>query len=81
MKGIKSNFGFVNCEESALGTLLVLLYLNDIKHAFGCDNVNLFADDIFLFMNDRNFDVVKEKPGDLFEKKVDGMLSTNYRLT
>ena len=74
MNGIKSNVGFVNCEESALGTLLVLLYLNDIKHTFGCDNVKLFADDIFLFMNDRNFDVVKEKTDDLFEKKVDGML-------
>ena len=38
-----------------------------MQHAIGCDNVKLFADDTFLFMNDRNIDVVKEKASDLFE--------------
>ena len=46
---------------------MFLLYINDIKHAIGCDDVKLFADDIFLFMNDRSIDVVKEKASDLFE--------------
>ena len=46
-----------------------MLYINDIKHAIGCANVKLFADDTFPFMNDRNIDVVKEKANDLLEKK------------
>ena len=64
VNGIKSNFVYVNCgasQGSVWGPLLFLLYINDIKHAIGCDNVKLFADDTFLFMNDRNIDVVKEK--------------------
>ena len=31
------------------------------------DVIMLFADDTFLFVNDRNIDVVKEKASDLFE--------------
>ena len=71
VNGIKSNFGYVNCgvpQESVLGPLLFLLYINDSKHAIGCDNVKLFADDTFLFMNDRNIDAVKDKASNLFEK-------------
>ena len=71
VNGIKSNFGYVNCgvpQESVLGPLLFLLYINDIKYAIGCDNVKLFADDTFLFMNDRNIDAVKDKASNLFEK-------------
>ena len=49
--------------------LLFLLYINGIEHAIGCDNVKLFTDDTFLFMNNRNIDDVKEKVSDLFEKK------------
>ena len=51
VNGIKSNSGYVNCvvpQRSVLGRLLFLLYINDIKHAIGCDNVKLFADDTFL---------------------------------
>ena len=69
--GIKSSSGYVNCgvpQGSVLGPLLFLLYVNDIKHAIGCDNVKLFADDTFLFMNDRNIGVVKENASDMFEK-------------
>ena len=54
VNGIKSNFGYVNCrvpQGSVLGPLSFLLYINDIKHAIGCDNVKLFADDTFLFTN------------------------------
>ena len=47
-----------------------LLYINDIKHAIGCDNVKLFADDPFLFTNERNIDATKEKASNLFEKKI-----------
>ena len=71
VNGIKSNSGYVNCgvpQGSVLGPLLFLLYINDIKHAIGCDNVKLFADDTFLFTNDRNIDAVKEKASNLFEK-------------
>ena len=51
VNGIKLNFGYVNCgvpQRSVLGPLLFLLYINDIKHAIGCDNVKLFADNTFL---------------------------------
>ena len=51
-----------------IGTFVVSVYINDIKHAIWCDNVKLFAEDTFLFMNDRNIDAVKEKKAsDLFE--------------
>ena len=72
MNDIKSSSGYVKCgvpQGSLLAPLLFLLYINDIKHAIGCDNVKLYADDTFLVMNDRNIDVVKEKASDLFEKK------------
>ena len=49
--------------------LAFLLYISDIKHAIGCDDVKLFAEDTFLFMNDRNIDVIKEKTSDLFDEK------------
>ena len=71
VNGIKSNYGYVICgvpQGSVLGPLLFLLYINDIKYAIGCDNVKLFADDTFLFTNDRNIDAVKEKASNLFEK-------------
>ena len=71
VNAIKSNFGYVNCgvpQGSVLGLLLFLLYINDIKHTFGCDNVKLFADDTFLFTNDRNIDAAKGKASNLFEK-------------
>ena len=70
VNGIKSNFGYVNFgvpQGSVMGPLLFLLYINDIKHAIVCDNVKLFADDTFLFTNDRNIDVAKEKASNLFE--------------
>ena len=72
VNGIKSNCGNVNCgvpQGSVLGPLLFLLYINDIKHAIGCDNVKLFADDTFLFTNDRNVHAAKDKASNLFEKK------------
>ena len=71
VNGIKSNSGYVNCgvpQGSVWGPLLFLLYINDIKHAIGCDNVKLFADDTFLFTNDRNIDAVKGKASNLFGK-------------
>ena len=71
VNGIKSNCGYVNCgvpQGSVLGPLLFLLYINDIKHAIGCDNVKLFADDTFLFTNDKNVYAAKEKASNLFEK-------------
>ena len=49
--GIKSSSGYVNCgvpQGSVLRPLLFLLYINDIKHAIGCDNVKSFAHDTFL---------------------------------
>ena len=64
VNGVKSNFGYVNCgvpQGSVLGPLLFLLYINDIKHAIGCDNVKLFADDTLLFTNDRNIDAAKKQ--------------------
>ena len=88
VNGIKSNFGYVNCgvpQGSVLGPLLFLLYINDIKHAFGCDNVKLFADDTFLFTNDRNIYAAKEKASTLFEKNsrwcVANQLSINSEKT
>ena len=51
VNGIKSNFGCVSyCvpQGVVLGPLLFLLYINDIKHAIGCDNVKLLADDAFF---------------------------------
>ena len=84
VNGIKSNFSYVNCgvlQGSILVPLLFLLYINDIKHAIGCHNVKLFADDTFLFTNDRNIDAAKEKASNLFEKNPAGVLPTNYRLT
>ena len=45
------------------------IFINDIKHAIEWDNVKLFADDTFLFKNDRNIDAVKEKASNLVEKK------------
>ena len=61
--------------------LCYFLYINDIKHAIGCDNVKLFADDTFLFTNDRNIYAAKEKASNLFEKIPAGVLQNNYRLT
>ena len=61
-----------------MGPLLFLVYINDIKHAIECDNVKLFAVDIFLFKNDRNIYVVKEKASDLFETFLDVVLPSNY---
>ena len=84
VNGIKSKFGYVNrgvSQGSVLGPLLFLLYINDIKHAIGCDNVKLFADDTFLFTNERNIYAAKEKASNLFEKNPAGVLPTNYRLT
>ena len=71
INGIKSNFGYVNFgvpQGSVLGPLLFLLYINDIKHAIGCDNVKLFADNTFLFTNDINIDAFKEEASNLFEE-------------
>ena len=86
VNGIKSNFGYVNCgvpQESVLGPLLFLLYINDIKNAIGCD-VKLFADDTLLFTNDRNIDAAK-KASNLFEKNsrwcVANQLSINSEKT
>ena len=88
VNGIKSNFGNVNCgvpQGSILGRLLFLLYINDIKHAIGCDNATLFADDTFNFTNDRNIDAAKEKACNVFEKKfrlcVANRLSINSQKT
>ena len=88
VNGIKSKSGYVNCgvpQGSFLGPLLFLLYINDIKHAIGCDNVKLFADDTFLFTNDRKIDAVKEKASNLFEKNfrwcVANQLSINSEKT
>ena len=85
VNGVKSNFGNVNCgvpQGSVLGPFLFLLYINDIKHAIRCHNVKVFADDTFLFTNDRNIYAAKEKASNLFEKKIPaGVLPTNCRLT
>ena len=65
--------------------MLFLLYINDIKHAIGCDNVKLFADDTFLFTNDRNIYAAEEKASNLFEKNsrwcVANQLSINSEKT
>ena len=78
----------MNCgvpQGSVLVLLLFLLYINDIKHAIGCDNVKLFAIDTFLFTNDRNIYAAKEKASNLFEKKsrwcVANQLSINSEKT
>ena len=66
-----SNFGYMNCgvsQGSVLEPLLFLLYINDIKHAIGCENVKLFTDDTFILTNDKNIDAVKGKTSNLFEK-------------
>ena len=84
VNGIKSNCGYVNCgvpQGSVLGPLSFLLYINDIKHAIGCDNVKLFADDTFLFTNDRNVMPQKKKQAIYLKKFPAGVLPTNYRLT
>ena len=65
--------------------MIFLLYINDIKHAIGCDNVKLFSVDTFLFTNDRNIYAAKEKASNLFEKKsrrcVANQLSINSEKT
>ena len=78
----------MNCgvpQGSVFGPLLFLLYINDIKHKIGCNNVKLFADDTFLFTNDRNIDAAKVKACNLFEKKsrlcVANQLSINSEKT
>ena len=71
VNGIKSKFGYANCgipRGSVLRPLLFLLHINDIKHANGCYNVKLFADDTYLFTNYRNIDAAKVKGSNLSEK-------------
>ena len=68
-------------QGSVLWALLFLLYINYINHAIGCDNVKLFADDTFLFTNNRNIDIAKKKRVINLKKIPVGMLPTNYRLT
>ena len=51
-------------QGSKSGPLLFLLYIYDIKHAIGCDNVKLIADDPSLVTNDRNIDAANEKASD-----------------
>ena len=87
VNGIKSNFGYVNCgvlQGSVLGTLLFFVYIIDTKHAIVCDNVKLFADDTYLFTNDRHVDAEKKTKNTqvIYLKKIPvGVLPTNYRST
>ena len=50
-----------------------------------CDDIQLFADNTFLFTNDSDIDAVKEKASKLFEKKfrwcVANQLSINTEKT
>ena len=46
---------------SALGALLFLFHVNDIKCAIGCDDIKVLADDTFLLASDTNIFVAKEQ--------------------
>jgi hypothetical protein len=53
-----SKFGCINCgvfipQESVLGPMLFIIYMNDISHAVSGAQIKLFADDINMFVQNR----------------------------
>ena len=77
----------MNCgvpQGSVLGTLLLLVYIIDTKHAIVCDNVKLFAYDTYLLTDDKHVDAEKKPQNtQVIYLKIFpvGVLPTNCRST
>ena len=70
-KRVQSDIGIVKCgvpQWSVLGPLFLLLYINDIYRAVGCNAVRLFAADTSLLSSDRNLHDAINQAKELFHK-------------
>ena len=69
VNGVQSDIGIVKWgvpQGSVLGPLFLLLYINDIYRAVGCDAVRLFADDTSLWSSGSNLNDVIDQAKQTF---------------
>ena len=76
-----TNLGQIKCgvpQESILGPLLFLIYVNDLCHASNILDPIMFADDTNLFLSHQNINTLFKKINQELKETGTGSRQTNY---